>query len=232
MGHRILVVRTDISDTHDSGVLERRLEKEGYTVTVANSEANGFYQVSARPFDLMVIVDNSEQGLNADFVSLVRKVHKELLIFVLSPEADMEDRIRCLRAGADDCLVTPTACDEVIARVEALLRRGRLGQLLRLAVSDLIMDLGVRRVTRGGQPISLTGREFELLETLMRRAHRVVRRDELAQHVWNNVQRATPLDNVIDVHIGHLRKKIHARGMPLIHTARGVGFVLSDKQPA
>jgi len=226
MGQRILVV--DDSES-EGGNIEAGLRELGYPVVRAGSNVDGFYLVNAEQFDLMVIVDDSSMNGGTDLVSVVRRINKDILILVVSCLPGVEERIRCLRAGADDCLVVPFASDELHARVEALLRRGRLGHLVRLAVSDLIMDLGVRRVTRGGQSIALTGREFDVLETLMRRAHKVVPRDELARSVWHNVNRATPLDNVIDVHIGHLRKKIHARGTPLIHTARGVGFMVSDR---
>lgn len=228
MGQRILVVGDGATAHAD---IEAGLKAEGHSVCSARSEADGFYLVNAQQFDLMVIVDDSPDAAGVELVSFVRRSNKEILILIVCAELGVEERIRCLRSGADDCLASPFEPGELHARVEALLRRGRLGRLVRLAVSDLIMDLGVRRVTRGGQSIALTVREFDLLETLMRRAHHVVRRDELARSVWNNVNRATPLDNVIDVHIGHLRKKIHARGTPLIHTARGVGFMLSDRSP-
>jgi len=229
MALKILVVDRDKSN---AGAIESRLKSEGYDLTCVATGEEGFYLANTRQYDLIIMGATTVNASGLEVVSSLREFNKEILILVLSRRSEVDDRIRCLRAGADDYLVEPYAIEELAARVEALLRRGRLGQMVRLAVSDLFMDLSVRRVTRGGESIPLTGREFDVLETLMRRAHKIVPRGELAKSVWKNVQRATPLDNVIDVHIAHLRRKID-KGckVPLIHTARGVGFVLSDRQP-
>jgi DNA-binding response OmpR family regulator len=137
-----------------------------------------------------------------------------------------------LDSGADDYLVKPFAFPELLARVRALLRRGRPDQILRLKAADLEMDLISRRVTRGHRPVELTAREFDLLEYLLRHHLRLVSREMLARDVWKEPFRATPLDNVIDVHIARLRKKVDQDGATkLIHTVRGVGFVLREGEP-
>jgi DNA-binding response OmpR family regulator len=120
----------------------------------------------------------------------------------------------------------------LLARVRALLRRGRPSEALRLTVGDLQLDVVTRRVVRGTRPLDLTAREFELLEYLMRHHGRFVSREMLARDVWQETRRATPLDNVIDVQMTRLRRKVDATGtVRLIHTVRGVGFVVREGEP-
>ena len=137
-----------------------------------------------------------------------------------------------MNSGADDYVVKPFAFEELLARVRALVRRGRPSDALRLGAGDLDMDLITRRVTRGGRTIELTTREFELLEYLLRHQGQVVLRDTLAREVWKEPTRGTPLNNVIDVHIARLRRKIDLdKPLKLIHTIRGVGFMLREEEP-
>jgi DNA-binding response OmpR family regulator len=144
----------------------------------------------------------------------------------------LEDRVTGLNAGADDYLVKPFAFEELLARIRALLRRGRTSDLLRLGVADLDLDIVSRKVTRAGRGVELTTREFELLEYLMRHEGQVVLRDMLARDVWKETARGTPLNNVIDVHIARLRRKVDPEPYPkLIHTVRGVGFMVKDGEP-
>ena len=134
-------------------------------------------------------------------------------MLVLTARDTLQDRVAGLDSGADDYLVKPFAFAELLARIRALMRRGRSAESPRLAVGDLTMDLITRKVTRGGQPVDLTVREFELLEYLMRHQGQVVSRETLARDVWKETARTTPLDNVIDVHIARLRRKVD-RGSP------------------
>jgi len=137
-----------------------------------------------------------------------------------------------LDLGADDYLVKPFAFSEVLARVRALLRRGRAGEPLRLRCADLVLDVLARRAVRGTREIELTQREFKLLEYLMRHRGETVSRRALAREVWKIGSRVTPLDNVIEVHVARLRRKIDVAGAPpLIHTVRGVGYLVSDREP-
>jgi two-component system, OmpR family, copper resistance phosphate regulon response regulator CusR len=150
---------------------------------------------------------------------------------ILTARDTVEDRVVGLDTGADDYLVKPFAFPELAARIRALLRRGRTEPPSPLRVSDLELDVSLHRVTRGGRDLELTAREFELLEYLLRNRGRVVSREMLARDVWKETSRATPLDNVIDVHIARLRRKVDDALEPkLIQTVRGVGFMV--KEPA
>ena len=152
-------------------------------------------------------------------------------VLVLTARDTLEERVAGLDAGADDYLVKPFAFAELLARIRALMRRG-MAETPRLRVGDLTLDLLSRRVTRAGNPVELTAREFDLLVHLMRYEHQVVSRETLARDVWREVARSTPLDNVIDVHVARLRKKVDVdRTVKLIHTVRGVGYMLCEGEP-
>jgi DNA-binding response OmpR family regulator len=153
-------------------------------------------------------------------------------VLVLTARDTIQDRVAGLDSGADDYLVKPFAFAELLARIRALVRRGRAAEAPKLGAADLDMDLITRRVTRAGRPVELTVREFELLEYLLRHQGQVVSRDTLARDVWKETARSTPLDNVIDVHIARLRRKVDADyPARLIHTVRGVGFMLREGEP-
>jgi DNA-binding response OmpR family regulator len=164
-----------------------------------------------------------------EVLNALRERHNDIPILILSARAERSDRINGLKAGADDYLTKPFFVDELEARVQALLRRGRAQHPQRLVVANMTLDVLLRRVTRGDQLIAMTALEFEIVELLMRNARRVVSRQMLSHSIWKDINRATPLDNVIDVHISRIRKKVDLPGLPkLVHTIRGVGFMLSD----
>src|SRR6516225_2805480 len=166
-----------------------------------------------------------------EILQTLRQRHIETPVLILTARDGVDDRVRGLDLGADDYLVKPFAVSELLARVRALLRRGRPSEVLRLKTADLQVDLVARRAARGERPIDLTVREFDLLEYLMRHQGHLVSREMLAHDVWQEPRRATPLDNVIDVQMTRLRKKVDAEGARLIHTVRGVGFVLREGEP-
>src|SRR6202041_3665195 len=143
-----------------------------------------------------------------EVLAALRKKNLSMPVLILTSRDTVRDRVRGLNAGADAFPVKPFAFSELLARIRALLRRGKreLGDRMRLA--DLEMDAAGRTVSRDGKGLTLTEREFDLLEYLLRRQGRVVSRETLARGVWHETERYTPLDNVIDVHIAHLRKKI------------------------
>ena len=151
-------------------------------------------------------------------------------MLLLTARDAVQDRVLGLESGADDYLVKPFAFAELLARIRSLLRRASPTDALKKTVADLLVDLEARRVSRSGKPIELTPREFDLLAYLLRQPGQVVTREMLARDVWSEPNRITPLDNVIDVHIAHLRRKVdEGHASRLIHTVRGVGFVLREE---
>jgi DNA-binding response OmpR family regulator len=153
-------------------------------------------------------------------------------VLILTARDGVDDRVLGLDLGADDYLVKPFALPELLARVRALVRRGRPAEILRLTVADLELDVVARRASRAKRLLDLTVREFELLEYLVRHHGHLVSREMLAREVWKEPRRATPLDNVIDVQMTRLRKKVDPEGAArLIHTVRGVGFIVREGEP-
>jgi DNA-binding response OmpR family regulator len=213
-------------------VLSTALQAEHYDVVVAATGEDGFYRASAERFDL-VLLDLMLPGRGGlEILQTLRQRHVDTPVLILTARDGVEDRVLGLDRGADDYLVKPFALPELLARIRALLRRGRPSDVFRLKVADLEMDLVARRVARGDRAIDLTGREFELLEYLLRHHGHLVSREMLARDVWKEPRRATPLDNVIDVQMARLRRKVDSDGAPrLIHTVRGVGFVVREGEP-
>jgi len=161
----------------------------------------------------------------------LRKCGNQTPILVVTAKDAVEDRVIGLDEGADDYLTKPFAFSELLARIRALLRRGRMDQILKLQHEDLEMDLVPHKVSRGAQSLDLTTKEFDLLEYLLRHSGRVVSREMLARDVWHATARATPLDNVIDVTIARLRRKIdEPYERKLLHTVRGLGYLLNGRQ--
>lgn len=227
---RILVVE---DEPKVGNALQTALEREGYAVTWVASGEDGFFLACAEKFDL-VILDLMLPGRDGlEILSTLRRKDSLTPVLVLTARDAVDDRVRGLDRGADDYVIKPFAFAEVLARIRALLRRGRTDQVLRMKLADLEMDLVTRRSTRNGHTLSLTAREFDLLEYLLRNQGHIVSREMLARDVWKESERATPLDNVIDVHVARLRKKLDEPfSLKLLHTVRGMGFVLREGAPA
>ena len=226
---RVLVVE----DERKLGqVLASALQAEHYDVVVAPTGEDGFFRVHDEPFDL-VLLDLMLPGRSGlEILQTLRKRQVHTPVLILTARDGIDDRVLGLDLGADDYLVKPFALPELLARIRALLRRGRPAEPLRLQAVDLEMDLVARRVTRAGRTLELTAREFELLEYLLRHQGHVGSREMLAHEVWREPRRATPIDNVIDVQVARLRRKVDLDGhQRLIHTVRGVGFVLREGEP-
>ncbi len=213
-------------------VLSSALQSEHYEVVVATTGEDGFYRANAERFDL-VLLDLMLPGRGGlEILQTLRQRHIDTPVLILTARDGIDDRVIGLDLGADDYLVKPFALPELLARIRALLRRGRPSDLFRLKVADLEMDLVARKVVRGDRVVDLTGREFDLLEYLLRHQGHLVSREMLARDVWKEPRRATPLDNVIDVQMARLRRKVDSEGAArLIHTVRGVGFVVREGEP-
>jgi two-component system copper resistance phosphate regulon response regulator CusR len=226
---RILVVE---DEQKVANALQEGLTGERYDVVVERTGEGAFYRINTEAFDLILldIMLPGRDGL--EVLTTLRSSGVDTPVLVLTARDTLEDRVLGLDSGADDYLVKPFAFEEMLARIRALLRRPRFSEALQFGVGDLTLDLVTRKVTRGGQRVELTVREFELLEYLIRHEGQVVSRGTLARDVWNETGRSTPLDNVIDVHIARLRRKIDVGAAPrLLHTVRGVGFMLQEGEP-
>jgi two-component system copper resistance phosphate regulon response regulator CusR len=214
-----------------STALREGLEREGYITCVAATGEEGFFLFETQHFDL-VILDVMLPGRGGlEVLTALRSRGVRTPVLLLTARDSVEDRVRGLDAGGDDYLVKPFAFTELLARARALLRRGQQDQTRSLRLADLELDSSTRQVTRAGQAVELTAREFELLEYLLRNQGSVVSRGMLARDVWKEPGRHTPLDNVIDVHIARLRRKLDEPfESKLIQTVRGVGFVLRQAE--
>jgi DNA-binding response OmpR family regulator len=213
-------------------VLKSALEAEHYEVVAAATGEDGFYRANAESFDLVVLDLMLPGRSGLEILQTLRQRRLETPVLILTARDGVDDRVRGLDLGADDYLVKPFALPELMARIRAILRRGRPSDVFRLKAADLELDLVARRVSRGDRSIDLTVREFELLEYLLRHQGHLVSREMLARDVWKEPRRATPLDNVIDVQIARLRRKVDAdEAVRLIHTVRGVGFVMREGEP-
>jgi two-component system copper resistance phosphate regulon response regulator CusR len=226
---RILVVE---DERKLAQVLGSALQAGHYEVVIAPTGEDGFFRANAEAFDL-VILDLMLPGRGGlEILQALRKRHVYTPVLILTARDGVQDRVLGLDLGADDYLVKPFALPELLARIRALLRRGRPVDILRLKAADLEVDLAARRASRGARTLDLTAREFELLEYLLRHQGHVVSREMLAHEVWKEPRRATPIDNVIDVQMTRLRRKVDREGdARLIYTIRGVGFTLREGEP-
>jgi two-component system OmpR family response regulator len=213
-------------DTEAAKFLIKGLRESGYTVDHAADGRDGLFKATENPFDLVVTDRMLPQMDGLTIIQLMRQKGASTPVLVLSALGSVDDRIRGLKAGGDDYLTKPFAFAELLARIEALLRRrSAVPETTRLKVADLEFDLLARRVVRGGRQIELTARELKLLEFLMRRSGQVVTRTMLLEGVWD--LHFDPQSNLIDVHISRLRQAIDKGAeRPLIHTIRGSGYVL------
>ncbi len=223
---RLLVAEDEqkVADALRDGLLS-----EGYDVVVARTGVDAFLRVTTDTFDA-ILLDLTLPG--RDGIEILKALREQGLltpVIALTARDTVQDRVVGLDAGADDYLVKPFAFAEVLARVRALLRRSRNEDVRRLRVGDLEIDPSTRRVTRGDRSLELTVKEFEVLYHLAQHARQVVSRDTLAREVWRETTRSTTLDNVMDVHISRLRRKVDQDApVRLIHTVRGVGFSLRE----
>lgn len=207
--------------------LRRRFTEEGYRVTVAATGDEGCTQACTGRFDVVVLDLMLPGRTGLDVLADMRRRRVATPVLLLTARDSLNDRLLGLDSGADDYLVKPFAMPEVVARVRALLRRSRRQDVRRVRVADLELDLITRQAARNGRSIDLAPREFELLAYLVSHAGRIVSREMLGREVWVQLERGTPLDNVIDVHVARLRRKIdHHAETPLIRTVRGLGFTV------
>jgi two-component system, OmpR family, response regulator len=226
---KLLIVE---DDRETAAYLIKGLAESGYIVDRAGDGREGLFLASSGGYDAIVL-DRMLPGMDGLAVlGALRAAEIRTPALILSALGSVDDRVRGLRAGSDDYLVKPFAFSELLARIEALLRRGAAApSTTRLQVADLELDLLTRTVKREGKTIELLPREFRLLEYLMRNAGHVVTRTMLLEHVWD--YHFDPQTNVVDVHVSRLRQKIDKSfERTLLHTVRGAGYCLRGGNPS
>ena len=221
---RILVVE---DEKKLAGFIKRALVEDSHAVDVAVDGEEGSYLAGSQAYDLVIldILLPKKDGLA--ILRELREARKTTPVLILSARGQVKDRVKGLDLGADDYLAKPFSLDELRARIRALLRRGSEAGSSTLKLADLTMDLLRREVRRGGDEVRLTPREYALLEYLMRHAGHPVTREQISDQVWK--QPFDPSTNIVDVYINYLRRKLESQGGPqLVHTVRGVGYVLKE----
>jgi two-component system copper resistance phosphate regulon response regulator CusR len=214
-----------------ASALQQGLEAEKHSVRVASTGEEAYFLASTERFDLLLLDIMLPGRDGIEILKALRQKDLTIPVLMVTSKDAIEDRVRGLEAGADDYMVKPVAFPELLARIQAIARRTKqadVASILKLA--DVEMDTLRHSVLREGRELPLTSREFELLAYFLRHQGHIVSREMLARDVWNESTRHTPLDNVIDVHIAHLRQKLDDPfGKRLLHTVRGVGFVLREE---
>jgi heavy metal response regulator len=225
---RILVVE---DDRKVASFIRQGLVEEGHTVeTAADGDRGLELLVDGEPYDLIVldVLLPGRDGFSV--LKAARQAGVHAPVIMLTARDSVADKVRGLDLGADDYLTKPFAFDEFLARVRALLRRGAVAGAPRLQAGDLTLDPATREIWRGSRKITLTTREYALLEYFLRNTGRVLTRPMLAEHVWG--LDFDPESNIVDVYVGYLRRKVDGPTDPrLIHTVRGAGYVLRTEEP-
>jgi len=226
---RILIIE---DDADAASYLAKGLRESGYAVDVAEEGSDGLFLAANEPYDAMIIDRMLPTVDGLSIVQSLRRQGNSCPILLLTAITQVEERVRGLRSGADDYLQKPFAFSELLARLEALLRRGGpTSAETVLRVGDLELDLMAHTAHRSGRRIELLPREYRILEYLMRHSGQVVTRTMLLEHVWN--YHFDPQTNVIDVHISRLRRKLDRDfDTPLLHTVRGSGYCLRAPEQA
>ena len=225
---RVLIIedepelRAQIADT---------LRQQNYTVDTAGDGVTGLERACTEPYDLLIldIMLPVQDGF-----AVLREMRAEQVatpVLMLTARVEVEDRVRGLDLGADDYLLKPFSMAELLARIRALLRRSHTQASPLLTVGDIHLDSGTREVTRSGRPVSLTPKEFALLEFLLYNRNRAISRFNLAEHVWGDAFDPFTMSNTIDVHIRNLRRKVDDQAGEVIVTVRGIGYMVRDVQP-
>ena len=222
---RVLVIE---DDRETAQFLQRSLRESGHTADVAGDGESGLMLAREGRYDVLIVDRMLPRRDGLSVVQALRAEGARTPVLILSALGEVDDRVKGLRAGGDDYLTKPYAYTELLARIEALVRRpAPEEQTTRYSVGDLSLDRLSHKVTRAGEPIVPQPREFRLLEYLMKHAGQVVTRTMLLENVWD--YHFDPQTNVIDVHISRLRGKIDKSfAKPLLHTVRGAGYMIRD----
>jgi len=223
---KVIIIEDDVKT---AAALERGLQLEGFDVGVQHDGQAGLDELNKQSFDLLILDWMLPGKDGIEILDVLRGSINAPPVLLLTARDAIEDRVRGLNCGADDYLVKPFAFAELLARVRALLRRTSDAPETENKIGDLVINLVSRQVWRSGEELFLTPREFDLLAYLVARKGQVVTRQMLVADVWREANRYSSLDNVIDVHLARLRKKVDGEGKEkLIETVRGVGFIMKE----
>lgn len=223
---RILIVE---DEKKLAAYIKKGLEENHFAVDVSYDGEDGLFALNSSEYDL-VILDILLPGKNGlEILKEARRNGMNMPVLLLTAKDSIEEKVNGLDLGADDYLVKPFSFIELMARVRALIRRGKVSFQTQLTVAGLTLDIAAHRLYRDGQPIDLTNKEFALLEFFMRNLNTVLTRTQIAEHVWD--YNFDSLTNVIDVFVNRLRNKIDKdRVHKLIHTIKGVGYVMKEEK--
>ena len=222
---RFLVIEDEVKT---AAFLRKGLKEEGHTVDVAHRGDEGLDLALSKEYDL-IILDVMLPGVDGwEVIKKIRTTHRDIPVLFLTARDAVQDRIKGLELGADDYLVKPFAFSELLARIQTILRRGPVRTEEKIRIADLELDLMAHKVTRAGQRLDLTPKEFALLSLLARRSGEVLTRTRIAERIWDIDFESD--SNVVDVHMRRLRAKVDDPfEQKLIHTVRGVGYVLEER---
>lgn len=224
---RILVVEDEIKL---ATYIKKGLEENHFAVDVSYDGEEGLFMLNTNEYDLVILDIMLPKKNGFEILKEVRNNGKDMPILLLTAKDAVEDKAHGLDLGADDYLVKHFSFIELIARIRALIRRGKVHYQTELTVADLSLDMAAHRLYRNGQPVDLTNKEFALLEFFMRNLDTVLTRTQITEHVWD--YNFDSLTNVIDVFVNRLRNKIDKdRVKKLIHTIKGVGYVMREEKP-
>lgn len=223
---KILLIEDDV---HLADAIRSGLEQKAHVVDILHDGNDGENRILARQEDYdIIILDLTLPGKNGfEICKHVRSLGATIPIIILTGRAEIDDKVTALDSGADDYLVKPFSFDELLVRIHALVRRPKESLPPLLRAHDLILNPVTREVSRKGEPINLTVKEFEFLQYLMRNVNHVLGREDIFAHLWDFED--SSLSNVIDVHVKNLRRKIdRGHAHKLIETVRGVGYIIKD----
>jgi two-component system, OmpR family, copper resistance phosphate regulon response regulator CusR len=222
---KILVIEDELKTLN---ILRKGLQQADYEVDVAADGVEGYDKIRDSEYDLILLDLMLPKLSGWELISLTRKFRPSVPLIALTARASVKDRVQGLKLGCDDYIVKPFSFEELLARIEAVIRRHRSSHITELRSADLVLDLLKKTVTRGGKAIELSTKEFLILECLLRNEGKVVTRKMLLDNVWNGSLEADT--NAIDVYINYLRNKVDRDfESPLIHTVRGIGYSLHSR---